>query len=148
MVENSASNAKVAYFVVSNKLLAIGKAHSDLKQPHVAQEGNLYWYAETPDFSLSLPNKRTLDMLQVMLSGKGDYAVFVAFDVPPEEKDNSKIPWQIVDADVFRGQQAIRIPICTKPCHSMRIRISGNGEATIYSILRSIYEIYEENEWA
>ncbi len=143
-VSSACRHKGTAYFITNNALLSVGKPDKALEDGSMEQEGPLYWFAETADFSLTLPDKRNLDMIQVMLSGKGDYAIFVAFDVDPQETDNSKIPWKIVDADVFRGELAVRVPICAQPCHTMRLRISGNGSATIYSILRSIYEVYEE----
>lgn len=143
-VSAAVSTEDTAYLVCSNKLLAIGRPDPSLQDRSIEQEGELYWFAETADFSLTLPDKRTMDTIQVMLNGKGDYAVFAAYDVDPEETDNSRIPWEMVDADVFRGELGARVPVCARPCHTMRLRISGNGSATIYSILRSIYELYED----
>lgn len=97
-------------------------------------EKKVYWSAESGMLGLNTPDKKTLVSLDLrMLVELGSKVkLFIQYD--------SNGHWHPFSSIVGKGIQVVNIPIIPRRCDHFRIKIEGEGPATLFSICKTIEE--------
>ena len=90
------------------------------------------WYAESGDIGLQVPDMKYISRLTVRLSLEegSEVTICVKYDFEDE--------WEHLTTITGTTLRSFDIPIRTKRCDTMRIRIEGVGGCKIYSITKTI----------
>lgn len=98
------------------------------------KEKKVYWSAESGMLGLNTPDKKTLVSLDLrMLVELGSKVkLFIQYD--------SNGHWHPFSSIVGKGIQVVNIPIIPRRCDHFRIKIEGEGPATLFSICKTIEE--------
>lgn len=97
-------------------------------------EGKISWEVEFNDFTDNSPNKKGIGKLQIRLSLEKDatFEIWIQYD--------SDGVWTKIDS--ITGQDPKRTyltPVVPKRCDHCRLKLTGEGGCTIYSITRETY---------
>ena len=88
------------------------------------------WYAETGDFGMNMPDYKYISQIQIRLSS--DAAVFI------EIQYDSSGTWYKIATIPQTGKDTITVPIPTRRCDHFKLKFSGNGNTSIFSITKTI----------
>lgn len=108
--------------------------HNEEEDESEFEEKNVFWHAESGMMGLYTEDKKYLVSLNVRI--KVNLGTRVRFYV---EYDSSG-HWEPICSMVGRGIQIINMPIIPRRCDHFRIKIEGLGDATLFSICKTIEE--------
>lgn len=111
----------------------IGTTFEQDKESNYAEK-KVIWHAESGMFGLYTTDKKSLVSLNVRI--KVAHGTKVRFCI---EYDSSG-HWEPVCSLIGRGIQVINMPIIPRRCDHFRIKIEGEGSATLFSICKTIEE--------
>ena len=97
-------------------------------------EKNVFWHAESGMLGLETAEKKSLVSMNVRI--KVAFGTKVRYFI---EYDSSG-HWEPVCSTIGRGVQIINMPIIPRPCDHFRIKIEGEGPATLFSICKTLEE--------
>ena len=100
-------------------------------------EKDVCWSCETGDIGLNMPDAKFVSRIRLRLEVKQDAIVRVATRYPGEE-------WKEVARISLSQKRSVTLPILPRRCDTMRLRISGEGEARIYSLSKNIEQGSDE----
>ena len=108
--------------------------HDDEEDESGFEEKKVLWHAESGMLGLNTPDKKTLVSLDLrMLVELGSKVkLFIQYD--------SNGHWHPFSSIVGKGIQVVNIPIIPRRCDHFRIKIEGEGPATLFSICKTIEE--------
>lgn len=124
-------------YVKDNTLYSFenSKRLSTFNLEQIVEENTLPWHLQTPDISLRTSTKKSISRIDLCLCGTGTYKVEIAYDTPYSEP-------QANYTSLFSGElpesQNITLPLKMDRCHHARIRLSGVGECTLLSMVKTI----------
>ncbi len=129
-------NTQVAHFCsCQNELYFIehnGKSIRTIVDSKTSSDETVEWMAETGVIGVSTPDKKYISRLNISLSmavGSRVY-IYIQYDSVGE--------WEQVASLTGTVLRTFSVPIRTKRSGHMRLRITGVGEAKIYSIVKTI----------
>ena len=95
-------------------------------------EDDVTWFAETGIIGLSLPDKKYVTGLDIRMTA--EHGSMVTIDVEYDSSGSFERLYTING----NGTQSFDIPVRVKRCDHLRMRISGKGNAKIFSITKTI----------
>ena len=99
---------------------------------HQKYEKRVPWFAETGIIGLSLPDKKYITALDIRLSLPvgSTVSILIQYDSAGE--------WEHVHTLTGKSTRSFNLPIRVKRCDHLRMRISGKGDAKVYSITKTV----------
>lgn len=108
--------------------------HDDEEDESGFEEKNVFWHAESGMLGLYTEDKKSIVSLNVRI--KVELGTKVRFFI---EYDSSG-HWEPVCALVGTGIKVLNMPIIPRRCDHFRIKIAGEGPATLFSVCKTIEE--------
>lgn len=102
-------------------------------------EGRFPWFAQTGDIGLNSPDNKYISKLQLRMEVDAD--ALVRIEVQYDNEDEWVEKYRVNPTK----KRSVLIPIIPRRCDTMRLRISGRGDARIYSLAKTIEEGSELN---
>lgn len=116
------------YIDAENKLCVMDCEQYDGAIPIKKKEEAFEWYGESGDIGIAEPDGKWYSEIQIRLKIEAETKVYISLQY------NSDGQWVQVAAIENQPKGAYTIPITTPKVDHMKIRISGEGAAKIYSI--------------
>ena len=96
------------------------------------EEKDFEWYVESGDMGLNIPYGKYLGKVILRMEIGDESVVRVEFAYDGEDN------WHEAARFAMTKRRSFSVPLIPRRCDTMRIRISGRGQAKIYSLTKQI----------
>ena len=115
------------------RLYSVGGSLEPYAGDGAGTEKQVEWFMQTGDIGLDSPDNKYVSKLQIRL--EADFKSSLMISVQYDQDYNS---WEEKYRINATRKRSFVVPIIPRRCDTMRIRISGRGNFTIYSITKTI----------
>jgi hypothetical protein len=101
---------------------------------HASTEADFDWFLETGEIGMSMPDDKYVSRILIRMEANSTGTIAIAFEY------DSSGSW----VDTFTLSNAVgalgtkKVPLIPRRCDHMRIKITGKGNAKIYSLTKTV----------
>lgn len=120
------------YFVTGNTLRSMRGTLDDYGDDGKALEGPVEWMLETGELGLDAPYNKYITGMQLYAETE------IGATLRVEIRYDAAGSWEEIFRDTPMWQRSMVIPIATKRCRTLKLRLSGKGAFKLWSMVRKI----------